>query len=69
MTVDYASVEEREFYVSQGRNLAHELGASETAVVDAFEAEVQRMLREARIKDFISVIAARRVREHFRARA
>lgn len=68
MTVDYASNEERDFYVSQGRKLAHELGASETAVVDAFEAEVQRMLHEARIKDFISVIAAKLVREQFRVR-
>lgn len=67
MTNPYASVEEREFYVSQGKNLALELGAPESKVLDVFESEVHRMMAGARIKDFIPVIAAKRVREHFRS--
>ncbi len=48
--------------------LAKELGAPEPDVLVAYEAEVERLMAGARIKDFISILAEKQVKDSFRQR-
>ncbi len=68
MTPWYDSQEERNLYLSHGKHLALELGEAESLVMQELETEVERMMSSATIKDFIPVLAAKHVKEHFRSR-
>jgi uncharacterized protein (DUF2126 family) len=66
MTVHYKSEAERDLHRSQAAMLAKELGAPESIVASAYELEVERLMTDARIRDFIAVIAAKQVKDSFR---
>jgi uncharacterized protein (DUF2126 family) len=68
MTSHYQSEAERELHRSQAAMLARELGEPESIVANAYEQEVKRLMSDARIRDFIAVIAAKQVKDSFRQR-
>ncbi|MFN0302092.1 MAG: DUF3562 domain-containing protein [Burkholderiales bacterium] len=68
MTAHYATDAERNLYRARGMLLAKELGAPEHDVLMAYEAEVERLMAGARIKDFISILAEKQVKDSFRQR-
>lgn len=66
MTSPYNSEAERALHHSQAIRLAKELGEPESLVISAYEREVARLITDARIRDFVSVIAAKQVKDSFR---
>jgi hypothetical protein len=66
MTSHYTTDAERALRRSHAIRLAKELGAPELAVVDAYEAEIERLMADARIKEFISILAEKQVKDSFR---
>lgn len=66
ITAHYATDAERDLYRARGMRLAKELGAPESDVLTAYEAEVERLMTGARIKDFISILAEKQVKDRFR---
>ncbi len=66
MTAHHTTDAERDLYRANGIRLAKELGAPESDVLMAYETEVERLMAGARIKDFISILAEKQVKDSFR---
>ena len=66
MTAHHATDAERDLYSAQGIRLAKELGAPESDILTAYETAVERLMAGARIKDFISILAEKQVKDSFR---
>jgi Protein of unknown function (DUF3562) len=69
MTLHYKSEAERDLHRSQAAMLVRELGEPESLVITAYEQEVARLMTDARIREFIAVIAAKQVKDSFRRRS
>jgi hypothetical protein len=60
--------EERERHLRTARHLAREIAVPEARVIEAFERELERLDNRARVKQFLTVLALKRVKIELRTR-
>ena len=72
LTADVGQVEdacrEREQHLRVARALAREIGAPEARVVEAYERELERLTRVARVKQFLPIFVVKNVKTEFERR-
>jgi hypothetical protein len=60
--------EERERHLRTARSLAREIAVPEARVIEAFERELERLDTRARVKQYLTVLALKRVKTELRLR-
>ncbi len=66
--VKYKDDLERERHLRTARMLAREIDVPEARVIDAYERELERLDSVARVKQFLSVLAAKHVKSDLQQR-
>lgn len=65
MTVHYLSPDEEAHHVMAMQILAEETGLTFDIVKQTYEQQLDRLLADAKLRDYLPVLAARRTRESF----
>lgn len=64
MTIRYDSEDERKLHSSAIHSLADHFAVDESAVRDIYERKLEELMGHARVKTYLSVLAARHVKSH-----
>ena len=65
MPLELESEQERQQHRAAAKHLAREMHVAEDRVLEAYALELEQLQRAARVKQFLSVLAVKHVKERF----